>query len=361
MADPTSCRIRGLEQLNPRRILCCQLRQIGDVLLLTPSIHMLKQRWPEAAIDVFTEKKCAPVLENNPEVNHVWAMDRKMGPLQALRYYRTVGVGGGMGRYDLIIDFQQLPRIRWVMLFSDAPVKLSYPPPWYNQLVYTHWAKVSGPYAAKCKAGVLMHAFGLPWENDPPRIFLPDAEKEHARAELAAWGLTPGQTLVTVDATHRRASRLWPAAHYAALLTLAAQQRPDLRFLLLYGPGELDMVTQVRDQALAAGLAPERLILPPRLTSLREMAAIQSLAALHLGNCSSPRHFAVAVGTKTLTVRGSTSNAWTFPGPGHEDVSLGLPCQPCDESGCPHGLKCLTELKPEAVLPRLMAMLEECG
>jgi len=357
MADPTSCRIHGLEQLNPKRILCCQLRQIGDVLLLTPSIHMLKQRWPEATIDVFTEKKCAPVLEHNPEINHVWAMDRKMGPLQALRYYRTVGTGGGMGRYDLIIDFQQLPRIRWVMLFSDAPVKLSYPPPWYNQLVYTHWAKVSGPYAAKCKAGVLMHAFGLPWENEPPRIYLTEAEKAQASAELAAWGLGPQQTLVTVDATHRRVSRLWPARHYAGLLALAAQQRPDLRFLLLYGPGELGMATQVRDLALEAGLGAENLLLPPRLTTLREMASIQSLAALHLGNCSSPRHFAVAVGTRSLTVRGSTSDAWTYPGGGHEDVSLGLPCQPCGETGCPHDLKCLTGLAPEAVLPRLLAML----
>ncbi|HWR02778.1 MAG TPA: glycosyltransferase family 9 protein [Humidesulfovibrio sp.] len=359
MADPTSCRIDGLERLNPKRILCCQLRQIGDVLLLTPSIHMLKKHWPNAQIDVFTEKKCAPVLENNPEVNHVWALDRKMSVLESLRYYRTVGTGGGLGRYDLVIDFQQLPRIRWVMLFSDAPVKLSYPPPWYNQLVYTHWAKVSGPYAAKSKAGVLMNAFGLPWENDPPRIYLTDAEKDHARTELAAWGLAPGQTLVTVDATHRRITRLWPAEHYAALLTMAGKQRPDLRFLLLYGPGELEVAEQVRDKALAAGLDPAQLILPPRLTTLREMAAIQSQAALHLGNCSSPRHFAVAVGTKTLTVRGSTSSAWTYPGPGHEDLALGLPCQPCSENTCPLDRKCLTGLKPEVVLPKMLEMLAE--
>lgn len=359
MASPTSCRIDGLDRLDPKRILCCQLRQIGDVLLLTPSIHMLKKRWPNAAIDVFTEAKCAPVLVNNPEVNHVWALDRKMGVLEALRYYRKVGTGGGLGRYDLVIDFQQLPRIRWVMLFSDAPVKLSYPPPWYNQLVYTHWAKVSGPYAAKSKAGVLMHAFGLPWENDPPRIYLTDAEKDQARAELAAWGLAPGQTLVTVDATHRRPSRQWPAEHYAKLLALAAKERPDLRFLLLYGPGELDTVEQVRAKALAEGIAPERLILPPRLTTLREMAAIQSQAALHLGNCSSPRHFAVAVGTKTLTVRGSTSSAWTYPGPGHEDMALGLPCQPCGENNCPLDLQCLKGLAPEVVLPRLLAMLKD--
>lgn len=359
MADPTSCRTQGLEDLQPRRILCCQLRQIGDVLLLTPSIHMLKKRFPGAAIDVYTEAKCAPVLEHNPEVDHVWALDRRMGLLDSLRFYRRVGTGGGLGRYDLVIDFQQLPRIRWMLMLSDAPVKLSYPLPWYNQPFYTHWAKVSGPYAAKCKAGVLMHGLNLPWENDPPRLYLTEAEKAQARAELAAWGLAPGQTLVTVDATHRRISRQWPAGHYARLLALAAAARPDLRFLLLYGPGELPTVEQVRDQALAAGLPAERLILPPRLTSLREMAAIQALAALHLGNCSSPRHFAVAVGTRTLTVLGSTSNAWTYPGPGHEDISLGLPCQPCSESGCALDLKCLKDLAPEAVLPRLLAMLEE--
>ena len=359
MARPTDYRTTGLAELDPRRILCCQLRQIGDVLLLTPSIHMLKARFPEADIDVLTEKKCAPVLENNPEVAHVWALDRGLGLLDSLMFYRHVGTGGGRGRYDLIIDFQQLPRIRWVLALSDAPVKLSYPPPWYNRPFYTHWAPVSGPYAAKCKAGVVMHAFDVPWQNDPPRLFLTNAEKTSAAALLHHCGIRPEDTLVTVDATHRRATRLWPAAHYARLMALAANIRPDLKYLLLFGPGEDDLVGEVRQLALANGLDPARLILPEQMLSLREMAAVQSLAHLHLGNCSSPRHFALAVGTPTLTVRGSTSNAWTYPGPGHQDVSLGLPCQPCDESACKLDRKCLTELRPEAVLPRLLAMLDE--
>jgi len=359
MAAPDSCRIESLERLEPKRILCCQLRQIGDVLLATPSLHMLKKRWPNATLDVFTEKKCAPVLEHNPDVDHIWALDRDKGFFDCLRYYRKVARGGGRGSYDLVIDFQQLPRIRWVMLFTDAPVKLSYPPPWYNRLLYTHWAPLSGPYAAKCKAGVLMNAFGLPWEDLAPRIHLTEAEMQHAKAQLAACGLTPAHTLVTVDATHRRISRRWPTRHYARLLALAAQQRPNLRFFLLYGPDEKETVARLRDQALAAGLPPENLVLPPEMTTLREMAALQSLAALHLGNCSSPRHAAVAVGTKTLTVLGSTGDTWTFPGPGHETVSLGLPCQPCPETGCPHKLKCLTDLPPEAVLPKLLAMLND--
>jgi ADP-heptose:LPS heptosyltransferase len=359
MSKPTSKRADGLDRLEPRRILCCQLRQIGDVLLMTPALRMLKRRYPQADIDVFTEKKCAPVLENNPDVRHIWALDRSMSLLQCLRYYRQVGTGGGMGRYDMIIDFQQLPRIRGVLTFSDAPVKLSYPPPWYNRLLYTHWAPVSGPYAAKCKAGILMNGLGLPWVNDPPRLYLREAETASARTALTQWGIAPGERFVTVDPTHRRPTRMWPGEHYARLLALAGAERPDVRFLLLYGPGEKNVVADVRAQALAAGLAPERVVVPPRLTTLREMAAMQSLAALHLGNCSSPRHFAVAVGTKSLTVQGSTGSAWTFPGPGHEDVSLGLPCQPCGETGCPRDRECVRGLLPEAVLPRLLAMLDD--
>ncbi len=354
MPHSGSYRIHGLAELKPRRILLCQLRQIGDVVLLTPSIHMLKKRYPEAALDVFTEKKCAPVLANNPAVAHVWALDRKLSLLDTLRFYRHVGTGGGQGRYDMIIDFQQLPRIRWTLALSDAKVKFSYPPPWYNLPFYTHWAPGSGPYAAKCKAGILTNGLGIAWNNDPPRIYLSEAERQRAAELLELWGVGQGDTLVTLDATHRRVSRCWPAGHYAGLMRLVSQARPDVRFLLLYGPGELEVVRQVAQEA---GLG-ARSIVPQEMLSLREMAAVQERARLHLGNCSSPRHFAVAVGTPTLTVRGSTSNAWTYPGPGQEDICLGLPCQPCREGGCPNALRCLTELTPEMVLPRALKLLE---
>jgi len=354
MPTPTSFNIQGLDALNPQRILLCQLRQIGDVVLLTPSIHMLRKRYPQAHIDVYTEKKCAPVLENNPEIRHVWELDKAQSFLDDVHLYRTVGHGpDGLG-YDLIIDFQQLPRIRWMLLFARAKVKLSYPPPWYNLPFYTHWAPVSGPYAAKCKAGVLMNGLGLPWNNDPPRLYLTDAERARAMGLINSWGITEEQTLITVDSTHRRATRCWPAEHYAKLLAMVAQARPDARFLLLYGPEELEVVQSV---AAAAGLG-GRVIVPQDMLTLREMAAVLERARLHVGNCSSPRHFAVAVGTPTLTVRGSTGSSWTYPGPGQEDIALGEPCQPCDQNECTKGLRCLKGLTPEMVLPRVLKLLE---
>ena len=49
-----------LATFSPQRILVCQLRQIGDVVLATPSIELLKRRYPDAEIHLLTEKKVRP-------------------------------------------------------------------------------------------------------------------------------------------------------------------------------------------------------------------------------------------------------------------------------------------------------------
>ena len=247
---------------------------------------------------------------------------------------------------------QQTPRCRWVVAFSRATVRLTHTPPWYTRWLYTHWSDPQRGYASALKASALA-PLGIRWNGERPLLVLRDDEKKAAADYLAGLGLVPGQTLVTVDATHRRETRRWPATSYAALLDLAAQHDPTLRFQLLYGPGEEDVVREIVDAAEVK----EAFLPLGRLLTLREMAACISLARLHLGNCSAPRHIAVAVGTPTLTIQGATSPGWVFPAPEHGYVSLGLPCQPCNKNSCDIGIRCLTELTPEQVLPELLRRL----
>jgi heptosyltransferase-2/heptosyltransferase-3 len=339
-----------LSSFSPERILVCQLRQIGDVLLTTPSIRLLHERYPEASIDVFTEKKCAPVLENNPHVRHVWALDKKALPnlLSELRYYARIAGEG----YDLVVDFQQLPRCRFVTLMSRAKVRLSYPPPWYNRLLYTHWATPVHGYSGKFRASILA-PLGIVWNGQRPELFLTDEEKAWAETFLTGLGLESGG-FITLDPTHRRSTRLWPARHYGAMIGQVHAARPDLRFLILYGPGERDMAAEV----VARCPAPEACVLPDTVIGLRQMAAVQSMARLHVGNCSGPRHFAVSVNTPTLTILGATGGGWRFPSEAHSDIFRDLPCRPCNENFCARkDHDCLENLLPEVVARRLLGML----
>ena len=336
-----------------QKILICQLRQIGDVLLTTPGVELLKKRFPDAEIHFFTENKALPVLQNNPYICKIWAIDKKKinNLWQELKFYRQIA----RENFDLIVDFQQLPRCRWVVLFSRARVKLTYPPPWYNRLLYTHWQKPEPGYAARFKASILK-PLGISWQGNRPKIWLKDQELDWAKNYLAEQGVTKKNILITLDPSHKRITRRWPAEHFARLIQLATQKWPNIKFLLLYGPGEKELALTI----LSLSQAENFCVLPEKMLSLREMAACIAHANLHLGNCSAPRHIAVAVNTPSLTILGATSGAWTYPSQEHEHIQLGLPCQPCNKNTCPD-IKCLKNLKPEAVLKAMEKRMKDEG
>lgn len=338
--------IKDISELHPKRILVCQLRQIGDVLLATPSIRLLGERFPEAEIHVLTEKKCVPVLENNPRIRRIWPIDRKAlaNPFRALAFYASVGRHG----FDLIVDFQQLPRCKWVLFFSKAPVRLSFTPKWYNKMLYTHSSPVVYGYAAKCKASVLA-PLGIEWNGERPEIWLTGEERQFAQSFMDAHGLT-GRSFITLDPSHRRETRRWPARHFAGLIRLLRESHPELRAVILYGPGEHELADEV------ASLAGDGALVTENMLSLREMAAVQERAVLHLGNCSAPRHFAVAVDTPSLTIQGATGTGWGFPSEEHISATKRLPCYPCNKNTC-KTMECLENFIPDDILDEALRLI----
>ena len=346
--------------LNPdavERILVCQLRQIGDVLLSTPAIELLARHFPKARVHVFTEKKCVPMLENNPHVHAVWPVDKKRlwSLLHEFAFYREVAAQG----FDLVVDFQQLPRCRAVVALSRAPVRLSFQPRWILRPLYTHWVRPKPAYAAAHKAGVL-EPLGIYWQGERPRLYLTDEERAFAEKLFDSLKLG-GKAFISVDVTHRRPTRRWPARHYAALMDMIAGEMPDMHFFLPYGPGEEEEVRALWNLCACK----ERVLVPSQLLNLRELSACIERSCLHLGNCSSPRHMAVALEIPTFTILGATCAGWSFPSPEHRTLQarelMDMPCQPCDKNTCSTGVPCLEMLEPQMVLPHIMKHLQEHG
>jgi heptosyltransferase-2/heptosyltransferase-3 len=338
-----------------RKILVCQLRQIGDVVLATPAIELLARRFPYAEIHVLTEKHCAAMLENNPFVTTVWSIDKKELPdlIREIAFYRKVAAE----KFDIVVAFQQLPRCRWVLAFSRAPVRLSYPPAWHSRWLFTHWHPLEPGYSARTKANVLK-PLGIAWQGEKPRIYLTDEEMDNAAHLLEQAGVAPRHQLITLDPTHRRATRRYPARHYGRVVADLYRRNPDIRFLLLFGPGEEQEAMEVVRQAGCNGA----FIIPQHILTLRQMAACMAHARMHLGNCSAPRHIAVAVDTPSMTVLGSTTSSWTFPSPEHDHIILGLDCQHCNQDTCRRNdMACLEQLAPQVVTQRVLDHLEKTG
>jgi heptosyltransferase-2/heptosyltransferase-3 len=340
--------------LNPskvKKILVCQLRQIGDVMLSTPVAELLAKKFPDAEIHYFTEKKCVPVLQHNPYISHIWALDKKelSNPFKEFVFYKKVARQG----YDLMVGLQHLPRIRWISYLTDAPVKLSYHSSWINDLGYTHLTPAKDGYASESKAAILA-PLGIEWNCTTPKLFLTEEERSAMAGRLKEWGVTEEHRLITVDATHHDLGRKYPAENYAKVISALAKKHSDLRFVLLAGPGE----EGIFDDILQNCDTPEAVIVPKPSLQLREVAACQERCILHFGNCSAPRHMSVAVGTPTFVVLGSSSDAWRFPSDAHTTVNSDIDCRPCNNSTCPVGYKCLSELDPEYVAQQLLNHIE---
>lgn len=342
-----------LSTLNPGRILVCQQRQIGDVLLASPVFEVLKKRFPKAELHIFTEQKCEPLLRHNPYIDVFHLIDKKKGFFQQLAFYRSVA----SCRFDLVIDLQQLPRCRMMTLASRAPVRLSFPASALSRFIYNRLVTPKDGYASETKIS-LLEPFGIHWQKEGPRIFLTEEEKTQARKILADCGLSAESRLIVIDSTHRRASKRWPAERFAALMRLLKEKDGAFRFLLLRGPGEEQDIQHLRALCLSLGLNEADLLIPQPVPEIRLSAACMAEAELLIGNCSSPRHMAAALNVPSLVIPGASGTAWKYPSPMHRELRPDLPCQPCSKTQCDDP-QCLLRVTPEDALVVALELLQE--
>ncbi|MDF1554276.1 MAG: glycosyltransferase family 9 protein [Deferrisomatales bacterium] len=330
----------------PTNLLVIQLRQIGDVVLTTPIPHILKAAWPGCRVTFLTERPSDQLLGGNPYIDEVLVSNRKgtwRDTLQLAAELRE-------RRFDYVLDFMANPRSAILSFLSGARARVSCQGG-VRGVFYTLRVKPKDGYASEYKSSVLV-SIGIESEWNRPEIFLTVAEKLGALA-LRDHLLKPGANrLVTVDPSHRRATRRWPARHYGELCA-ALYGRLGALPVVLWGPGEEALAEEVVG-------ASEGTALKAPLTALREMAALIGAADLHVGNCSAPRHIAVAVGTPSFTVLGATSSGWTHPATEHADLALGLSCQPCNSNTCERGFACLEDLAAERVFGELSAWANSC-
>lgn len=326
--------------------LVIQLRQIGDVVLTTPIPHILKEARLGCRVSLLTERPSDQLLQGNPHIDEVLLSDRKGSWLDTLH----LALALRRRRFDAVVDCMGNPRSALLAFLSGAPVRISSPQR-VRGVLYTHQVPLEGAYAVDYKK-CLLRPLGIESSWDRPEIFLTREESAAGRAERDRL-LEPGVArLVTVDPSHRRATRRWPAGHYGALCRRLRREAGALP-VVLWGPGEEDLAREVVGCSEGAAV-----VAPP--TRLREMAALLAAADLHLGNCSAPRHMAVAVGTPTFTVLGSTSGGWTHPAPEHTHLALGFECQPCNRNKCDRDRACLVDLAPSRVFEELCAWTASC-
>lgn len=227
----------------PLRLLYLRYERIGDVIMATGPIRVLKQAHPSLVIDALIATTAAPVLENNPHINEVLLLDRKArgGYFRGLREVARRG-------YDVVVD----GRLNNPPIFTSAPLVMAASRARYRvgtgggraELVYNipvpHYDKRTHYMEAS-------KTLGVPFGVDPssvdwrPEIFLTTSERAAAEAR---WGDAPKRRLL-VNLSTSEPKRRWPDEKFIAALTFARERDPELHIGVMALPAEWESVNRI--------------------------------------------------------------------------------------------------------------------
>ncbi len=334
-----------LPSLSPgARILIIRLRSIGDIVLLTPALRLLKEWRPDLRISVVVESRLRELLENNPDVDEVLDPGHGSGWTKLAsraRAVREIRRGG----FALCLNLHGGPTSSLLTSWSGARWKAGFEHfrrrGIYQVLIPDARTILNQPviHTAEHQASAFFH-LGLPRKDIPrARLFVAPAEEAAWKDKRVALGLPPERDYAILHPTALYATKQWAPENFSRL---GAYLEKEIGLPVIYscGPGESAVLDAVEK---AAAISVRRLESP----GLKQFAATLAGARIFIGNDSGPAHMAAALGRPGVVIFGSSSSRIWGPWPptgGWQIVQNDYDCNPCP------GDRCYRFERPECIL-----------
>lgn len=340
-----------------KNIILFKLRYIGDVLLTTPAIRLLRQAYPEAYIAMVVNRGTEDVLRHNPHLNHVYTVDRMIlekAPLyERLPHEWEIIKSLREKHYDISVDFDSGERGAYMSLLSGIALRIGFHyARGLRRMIFNRQIDIDRHlHTVERNLTLVERNLGLKPKDDALELYT-GPDEEH-RVTLLIESLSLGERIpVIVHPGARYISKKWPVERWGMLID---RIQGDLGYPVVITGGDKEM-EDIRGIAFRMKTPVHSLA---GQTSVLELAALFKRAALFIGNDSGPMHIAAAVGTPVIALFGPTDPmVWGPWGSRHTVLSKHLPCSPCKVTRCDRGKECCMEQIPlEDVLPAVCRYL----
>ncbi len=348
----------------PSKTLIIRLSSVGDIVLSSLLIRVLRKRFPQSQIDFLVKSEYASLVRGNPHVSHVLELPdgARFADLRALR--QRLHDNG----YELVVDIHDSLRSRYLSVGLPGDV------------VRVRKRKVARFLLVTTKVH-LYHFFGgspgvaerylepvREWgvENDGMglEVFVGDQEREKARHIVHTAGMDGQQSVLGIAPSARHWNKRWPADRFAA--AAAELSRRHRAGVILFGAAdERDVCGKILQEIRANAPRTPVLNLAGSLT-LTESAAVMDHCTVVLSNDSGLMHVAAGRKRKVVALFGPTVKELGFFPFGTTSTVIetnGLRCRPCTHIGrpsCPKAhFRCMLDIPVSRVVDAVNNMLAD--
>jgi len=297
------------------RIVVARPDRLGDMLLSTPALEVLRRSYPKARISVIAQPRVAPALRGLVSVDEVIEFEPEGRHAGWRGFWRLVSTLR-QGRFDLAVVLQAPARVAFALLLARIPIRLGPYSKWYSFLTYNRGVRQRRSQVEMHEADYnlqLLRPLGI--QVGSRTVATQAAVSAEAHADVDRW---LGSEKVDLKARRWLAihpgmggSALnWPESHYEGLVS--ALLTDGVGVVLTGGPAEQKILERFRDRF---GSQPSFRIFGGRSApDVQRLAALYSRMKLVVAPSTGPLHLAVAMGCNVLTfyppIRVQSAKRW---------------------------------------------------
>jgi heptosyltransferase-1 len=341
-----------------RGILIIRLSAIGDVVMATPLVKALRQRYPGAYLAWLVQSEAAPLLSANRVLDEViiWPRGRWRELWRRGRWIRLAREVSDFvrqlrrRRFDVVIDAQGLLKSGLWARISGARIRIGLGSKEGSARLMTQVIdKPKGSKRIGAEYRHLIGVLGLDGGLFPMDIALTPQDQAFAQELMEREGLQRGYAVVCPFTT--RQQKHWVETRWPEL---ARRLRSELGLPVV-------MLGGSADRAAAEGIASTGLVINMTgKTTLRQGAALIARASLLVGVDTALTHLGTALGVPTVALLGSTCPYLVTDSSRTVVVYKYLACSPCKRRPtCGGAFDCMGRVTVDEVLQHSRRVLNQ--
>lgn len=294
-----------------KRYLVIKLRHHGDVLLMTPVVHALKQREPDCEVDVLIYQETRDMVAANAQIHTIHCIDRqwkKLGKRGQLAHEWALLQAVRQRQYDAVVCLADQWRGALLTRASGAKVRIGVD---FKYRKGVMWRSCFTDLVAALPMSrhtveqnlLALEPLGIALDKNTPTTmaYLPE-DKDHVAQMLREQGWQ-GEGYVVMHPGSRWFFKCWDDEKTTTIaqrlldtgLTVVLSTAPDKRELQMLESIQKSLQTDTGRLCVLAGCM-----------NLRELGALIDGADLFVGVDSVPMHMAAAFNTPAVALFGPT-------------------------------------------------------
>jgi heptosyltransferase-2 len=338
--------VKVLRHDSIQKILIRAVNWIGDAVMTTPAISVIREHFRHAEITILANSSVSQLFLHHPGVDSIITFDRQgkhHGVAGRLRLANELRKHA----FDLAIILPNSFDSALVPCLAGIRTRIGKCSDGRTLLLSGRYNAEKG--STSCHEVEyylnLMKFFGITGSCNQPHLFITAEEENRASLLLAEHGIQSNDFVLGINpgASYGSAKRWYPDRFAGVARHLAAEW--SAKIVIFGGPGENAIAKDIEGllNGIALNLAGQ--------TTVRELMALIKRCNFFITNDSGPMHIAAAFGVPLAAVFGSTDHTGTSP---YSDqavvVRKATDCAPCKLRECPTDHRCMTAVTVEDVV-----------